>query len=64
MIPDTLEELMSPRSFGLLESRNGLGDTDIDPDDGDIDGRYYDLCLRVSRLSTRMDDEVSNEDNR
>ena len=28
MIPDTLEELMSPRSFGLLESRNGLGDED------------------------------------
>ena len=55
MIPDTLEELMSPRSFGLLESRNGLGDTDIDPDDGDIDGRYYDLCLKVSRQSNRMD---------
>jgi hypothetical protein len=65
MIPDSLiNELMSPRNYGLIEGM-GMGDTDIDPDGGDIDGQYYDDCvLWAEYVPALRDGEAPRESNR
>jgi hypothetical protein len=65
MIPDNMvEEIVSPRSFGLLEGHNGMERGIVDGDDEKE--MFFELCSKVyggeyvkvfmgSRVSNRMD---------